>query len=111
MRYSQAEKMELLRLVEASDLTVKQTLRELGVPRSTFYDWYKRYQIEGYAGLATRSSQPKQFWNQIPDEVRQRVVEVALDYPEKSSRELAWHLVDNEEYFISESSVRRILSP
>ena len=30
-RYSQAEKMEIIRMVEASDLSVKQTLQELDV--------------------------------------------------------------------------------
>jgi putative transposase len=109
MRYSQAEKMEIIRLVEQSEASVSRTLQELGVPRSTFYDWYKRYQKEGYDGLENRSSQPRQTWNRIPDEVREEVVEIALDMPEKSPRELAWHIVDHEAYFISESSVYRIL--
>jgi putative transposase len=38
-----------------------------------------------------------------------RVVELALKHPEKSSRQLAWHFVDKMGYFISESSVYRIL--
>ena len=42
-RYSQAEKMEIIQMVEQSELSVKQTLVELEVPRSTFYDWYRRY--------------------------------------------------------------------
>ncbi len=109
MRYSQTERMEVIRLVEESDRPVKQTLAELGIARSTFYDWYQRYQEQGYDGLANRSSRPRQFWNRIPDQVREHVVEVALDHTEKSSRELAWHMVDVEEYFISESSVYRIL--
>ena len=109
MRYSQAEKMEIIRLVEESGSTVKQTLEEVGVARSTFYAWYKRYQEEGYDGLANRSSQPRQFWNRIPDEVREHVVKVALDHPEQSSRELAWSITDQEGYFVSESSVYRIL--
>jgi len=37
------------------------------------------------------------------------VVDVALDQPELTPRELAWHLTDTHEYFISESSVYRIL--
>ena len=41
--------------------------------------------------------------------MREQVVKVALEHPEKSPRELAWHLTDTEEYFISESSVYRIL--
>ena len=43
MRYTQAEKYEIIRTVEESDLPAKRTLAELGVPRSTFYDWYCRY--------------------------------------------------------------------
>tara|TARA_B100000315_G_scaffold236634_1_gene252643 strand:- start:108 stop:515 length:408 start_codon:yes stop_codon:yes gene_type:complete len=34
---------------------------------------------------------------------------VAREYPEKSSRELACHITDKMDYFISESSVYRIL--
>ena len=37
MRRTAAEKYEVIRLVEGSDLPVRQTLRELQVNRSTFY--------------------------------------------------------------------------
>ena len=43
MRRSAAEKMEIIRLVERADLPVRVTLRQLGIPRSTFYGWYQRY--------------------------------------------------------------------
>ena len=109
MRYTQAEKMEIIRLVEASDLPVKRTLAELDVPRSTFYRWYERYRAMGYAGLADRRPGPRQFWNRIPDTVRDQVVEVALERPDQSPRQLAWHITDTEGYFISETSVYRIL--
>jgi putative transposase len=108
-RYSQAEKMEIIRLVETSDLPVKQTLAELDVPRSTFYDWYRRYTERGYDGLAARQPPPQQFWNRIADQVREQVVDVALEKTELSPRQLAWHLTDTQGYFISESSVYRIL--
>jgi len=108
-RYSQAEKMEIIRLVETSDLPVKQTLAELEVPHSTFYDWYRCYSDQGFAGLAQKRPQRRQFWNRIPDTVRQRVVEIALERTELSPRQLAWHITDTEGYFISESSVYRIL--
>jgi transposase InsO family protein len=109
MRYSQAEKLEIIRLVEESELPVKRTLDELEVPRSTFYRWYDRYQAAGYDGLADQKPGPQQFWNRIPDSVRQQVVEVALERPDQSPRQLAWHLTDTEGYFISETSVYRIL--
>lgn len=108
-RYSQAEKMEVIRIVERSELPVKQTLVELDVPRSTFYGWYQRYLAAGYDGLAPRAAQKQQFWNRIPDSVREHVVDVALEQTEMSPRQLAWHITDTEDYFISESSVYRIL--
>ena len=43
MRRSSAEKMEMIRLVEQSDLSVRSTLRQLGIAPSTFYGWYQRY--------------------------------------------------------------------
>jgi len=43
MRFSASEKLEIIRLVEGSDLPVKLTLDQLGIPRSTFYDWYGRF--------------------------------------------------------------------
>ena len=109
MRYRQSEKMEIIRLVEQSPLSVKQTLAELNINRSTFYKWYRRYQEGGYQALANRYRPPKQFWNQIPPWERQRVVEIALEHPEKSPRELAWYITDKQGYYISESSVYRIL--
>jgi len=109
MRYSQSEKMEVIRLVESSPLSINQTLTELNINRSTFYDWYRRYQQEGYDGLANQYRPPQQFWNEIPPWEKERVVEIALELPEKSPRELAWYITDKRGYYISESTVYRIL--
>jgi putative transposase len=106
--YTQSEKMEIIRLVEGSEWPVKQTLKALGVPRSTFYAWYRRYQEEGFDGLARRSAK-RPVWNRIPEEERQQVVDVALEHPDKSPRQLAYHIIDHHETFVSESSVYRIL--
>jgi putative transposase len=46
VRASASEKLELIRLVEGSSLSVRRTLAEIGLPRSTFYAWYKCY-LEG----------------------------------------------------------------
>jgi len=109
MRYSKAEKMEIIRLVEDSDRPVKWTLDELGIARSTFYEWYQKYHDNGYDGLEDRLPCPRQFWNRIPDSEREHIVDTAIANPEMSPRQLAWHIVDTEGYFISESSVYRIL--
>ena len=109
MRYSQSEKMEIIRIVESSEIGVVRTLKELAIPKSTFYKWYHRYLEEGYDGLAPKKSGERRFWNQLPPWERQKVVDIALDKPELSPRELAHHITDNERWFISESTVYRIL--
>jgi len=109
MRYSQSEKMEIIRTVEESELGVRPTLRELQISPSTFYDWYRRYRENGFDGLANRKSSPRKFWNKIPDPIKEQVVDIALTQTDKSPRELAWYITDNQGYFISESSVYRIL--
>ena len=58
MRRTASEKMEIIRLVEGTDLPARQTLRQLGVPRSTFYGWYQRYLDEGFDGLHGRKPPP-----------------------------------------------------
>jgi transposase-like protein len=78
VRVSASEKLELIRLVEGSALSVRQTLREIGLPRSTFYTWYQRYFEGGPEALQNRKPRPRRVWNRIPDRVRERVVETAL---------------------------------
>jgi transposase InsO family protein/transposase-like protein len=109
MRYSQAEKMEINRTVEESELSVKRTLDELDVNRSSFYKWYQRYCHDGYDGLAVRKPYSRRFWNKIPEGEKKQIVLVALEHPEKSPRELSYLIIDTKGYFISESSVYRIL--
>lgn len=109
IRRSPEEKLEIIHLVEHAKLSVKQTLKELDVPRSTFYRWYGQYQEDGPDGLRDQKPHPRQFWNRIPEQVKEQVVDLALEHPEQSSRQLAWHYVDKMKYFISESSVYRTL--
>ena len=109
MRYPASEKLEIIRLVEQSHLPAKRTLEMLGIPKTTFYRWYDRYTAFGEAGLEDRRPHPGQVWNRIPDEVRQAVVDLALDEPELSPRELAVRFTDTKKHFVSESSVYRIL--
>ncbi len=109
MRYAASEKLEIIRLVEGSHLSARQTLAKLGIPRTTFYRWYDRYLQRGEAGLQDQSPKPKHVWNRIPDEVRRKVVKLALKETELSPRELAVTFTDKESYFVSEASAYRIL--
>lgn len=109
MRFSQAEKMEIIRLVEGASLPVKQTLREMDVPRGSFYRWHRRCLDYGYDGLANQPPHARGFCNKIPESEKQHIVSEAKKMPELTPRELAWHITDIQAAFISESSVYRIL--
>ena len=74
-RLAAAEKHEIIRLVEGSELSARRTLRELSIHRSTCYGWYRRYRADGGDGLAPRPAAARQHWNRRPSRVRQRVVD------------------------------------
>ena len=109
MGYPASEKLEIICLVEQSHLPVRRTLDKLGIPKTTFYRWYDRYQTFGPDGLEDRRSGPGRVWNRIPDEVREQIITLALDKPELSPRELAVTFTDTRNYFVSEASVYRLL--
>jgi putative transposase len=108
MRFNQQEKYEIIQLVDGSDLSTNRTLKELGIHKRTYYNWYKRYLDKGYDGLAPASVR-RQSWNKIPPKQKNCVVKEALEHESLSSRELAIHIIDKHKWFISESSVYRIL--
>ena len=109
MRYSALEKAEIIRLVEQSHLPVRRTLEMLGIPRATFYRWYDLYQTGGPEALDDRSPRPSRVWNRIPEEIRDQIIDLALDEPELSPRELAVRFTDERKYFVSQASVYRLL--
>ena len=109
MRYPAAEKLEIIRLVEQSSLPVRRTLAQLGIPPATFYRWYDRYHHGGPEALNDRSPRPDRVWNRIPDAMRDNIIELALDEPALSPRELAVRFTDTKSYFVSEASVYRLL--
>ena len=72
MRYPASEKLEVIRLVEQSHLSVRRTLERLGIPRATFYRWYDLYQTGRPEALEDRSSRPRRIWNASPTRSEER---------------------------------------
>src|SRR5580658_4344136 len=70
---------------------------------------YKRYLARGAGALEDGQPAPRRVWNKLPDTVAQAVVGLALKEPELSPRELAVSFIDQQHYFVSESSVYRLL--
>ena len=109
MRYPASEKLEIICTVEQSALGVRRTLQQVGIPRSTFYNWYDRYVSEGFDGLEDKKPDPGPVWNKVPEEITQQLVTLALAEPDLSSRELAVRFTEERRYYLSESTVYRVL--
>ena len=72
MSLSASEKVEVIRMVEDSELSIRRTLAELGISRSSFYRWYQRYQEGGPDALQNVSRSPRRFWNKLPESVKEQ---------------------------------------
>jgi transposase InsO family protein len=105
------KKLDILRAVTAasSDIPVRHALGKLDVPASTFYRWRRRFRAEGLAGLKDRPSISQRHWNQLLPYERARILQIAMLYPEWSSREISCHLADSCGFTASESTVYRLL--
>jgi putative transposase len=79
------------------------------VSRATFYRWYDQYRTAGPEALQDKPCRPDRIWNRIPDEIRKRIIDLALEAPELSPRELAVRFTNQQRYFVSEASVYRLL--
>ena len=90
-------------------LSVKQTLARLDIHRSTFYAWLKRYEAGGIDALEDRKPIPRSAWNKLPDDEQVAIVDLALEKPALSPREIAVTYTDEKERFVSESTVYRLL--
>ena len=55
MMYTASEKLAIIRLVEESELSIRRTLQEIKVSRSSFYRWYRAYETRGLDGLENQS--------------------------------------------------------
>ena len=106
---SMQQKLSILRLVEASPLPVKHSLSQLDIPPSTYYRWQRRFRQGGWKNLEDNSSYKGRVWNQLLREEREKIYEIAMLYPEWSSREIACFISDFCNFSVSESTVYRLL--
>jgi putative transposase len=103
------QKLEILSAVESSPLPAKEVLLRLDVPSSTYYRWKANFAKHGREGLQDRPPFTGRTWNEILPHQEKRILEVADLYPERSSREISAHILDNDNFSVSESTVYRVL--
>jgi hypothetical protein len=82
-------KKEILDKVAQSNLPTKTILKELGISRSTYYSWLKRYEEEGDEGLLDSRSLPR-----AEEEVKERVPAVEEIEPQVTEVEPVEEVVE-----------------
>ena len=103
---SAVEKSKILALVATSPLPRGRALAQLGLPRSTYYRWVRR---QAEAELRDGKGGSRLPWNKLRPEEEATILLWARRSPELSPRQLALRIVDTEGWYVSESSVYRIL--
>lgn len=90
---------------------VKEVAELLSVTRKTIHKWKCRYKIHGIGWLVPEKSWPKEWnsWNKIPEEVEQKVAELAMQHKMEWPVELKYRLEEEENIVIDQSTVYRIL--
>lgn len=96
---SPAEKTDIVERVEGQTGRKRQALLEMGVARSSYYRWRQ---------LKKRKPAARP-WNRITPNEEHRILAVAQEFPDLSSRQVSVWITDNERFAVSESTVYRIL--
>jgi len=97
---SAVDKAIILVQVENQSGGKRQALMALGIPKSSYYRW-RRGQPD--------SGNRKRPWNRITPEEDDKILAVARESPDLSSRQLSAWITDNAGFAVSESTVYRIL--
>ena len=102
-------KRELIELVRRTPQPKRTTIAQLGLARSTYYRWQRRFRDQGEVGLADRKPDPGAVWNRLRPEESNIIVQQALHQPDLSPRELACYVTDHAGFTVSEATVYRVL--
>ncbi len=106
---SRDKKMDIIRNVESSGLSISQALKKLDMPRSTYYRWKQKLRTMGLQGLKDNKPHRARTWNQLLPHEDDTILEVAYANPDWPSRQICLYLTDEGNFSVSESSVYRRL--
>jgi transposase len=59
---------------------VRSQCRDFGIPKSTYYLWKKKYDLEGKEGLKRKKPIPYKHPKQTPPEVIEKILELRKEY-------------------------------
>jgi putative transposase len=106
---SKYEKLDAISLIETSGLPVSKALNKIGLPRTTFYRWRKKFRTMGINGLKDNKPRPRRAWNKLLPQQEDKILATAtfnLDWP---PRQISCYICDNKGFSVSETTVYRLL--
>ena len=106
---SKDQKMDIIRSIESSGLSISQALKKLDMPRSTYYRWKHKLRTMGLQGLKDNKQHRARTWNQLLAHEDDTILEVAYANPDWPSRQIGLYITDNSGFSVSESTVYRRL--
>jgi len=101
-------KLFVIEWIEKFPGNVRKELREFDIPKSTYYDWRRRYRLEGKEGLERKRPVARSHPNSITKETEEKILELRKSYQLGPAR-ITWYL---ERYYgikTSQSTVTRTL--
>ena len=83
--------------------------RSLNVSRGSIYSWLKAYETDGIYGLGHKSTRPHNSSKSLGNQAVERIIQKALDYPNKNIR-LLRNILSDEGFNFSISTIHKYLS-
>lgn len=102
------QRLEAIRLANQTG-NVAEACKRVGLDRTSFYRWRKRYLAEGEKGLENRSRAHRSHPRKIPESVKVSVLALSLRRPQWGCLRLSTHLRE-EGCFVSACSIQAMLA-
>ena len=106
---SKYEKMDAISLIEGSGLSISSAVKTVGIPKTTYYRWRRKFRSTGFNGLKDNKPRPHKAWNKLLPEQEDKILEIATFNPEWPARQISLFLSDNGDFSVSETTVYRLL--
>jgi len=102
------QRMRFVILARQREKTMQQLCQEFEISRPTGYEWLRRYEKSGIAGVVEKSRRPQNSPNRTGEEIEQRVVEMRQQRADWGAKKLRV-LLQREGLEIPRITIHRIL--
>lgn len=109
MRFTPEEKLDIIQLARYSGLGFEKTLSLFGIKPYRVWRWIRNIERKGFAGLTDQPPIPKSSPHKHLDDEKALILEKANAYTHLHHRKLAHQIFRDEDVFVSESLVYRVL--